>query len=75
MTDLVKRLRDESGITCLVVEHNVRAVMGLCDRIAVLNFGRKIAEGRPEEISRHPQVIEAYLGDQELQDWADRVVS
>ena len=69
MTALIKRLRDESGITCLVVEHNVKEVMGLCDRIVVLDFGSKIAEGLPGEIAGHPRVIEAYLGDEDISQW------
>lgn len=51
--------------TVILIEHNVRMVMGLCDRIAVFNFGKKIAEGTPEAIRRNPQVIEAYLGGEE----------
>lgn len=59
--DRLRELRD-SGIAVLLVEHNMRAVMGSCDRIIVLNHGRKIAEGSPEEIRRNEEVIEAYLG-------------
>jgi branched-chain amino acid transport system ATP-binding protein len=61
MMDLVRRVRD-SGITILLVEHDMQAVMGLCDRITVLNFGQLLTEGTPDEIRLHPDVIEAYLG-------------
>lgn len=62
MVALIKGLREQRGITCVVVEHNMRAMMGLCDRIAVLNFGEKIAEGKPKAIVENKAVIEAYLG-------------
>ncbi len=75
MSELIRTLKTEHGITCLVVEHNVKALMGLCDRIYVLNFGRRIAEGTPEEIARHPQVIKAYLGAEEDSDWAGRLTA
>jgi len=61
MMDLVRRVRDQ-GVTILLVEHDMQAVMGLCDRITVLNFGQLLTEGAPDEIRRHPDVIEAYLG-------------
>ena len=62
---LTERIRtlNQSGVTFLVVEHNMEFVMGLCDRIMVLHRGSKIAEGRPEEIRQNPAVLEAYLGD------------
>jgi len=55
-------LRQESGAAVLLVEHHVGMVMSLCERIVTLNFGRKIAEGTPQEIQAHPEVISAYLG-------------
>ena len=62
MLAMIRTLREERGITCIVVEHNMKAVMGLCDRIVTISYGRKIAEGTPREISANPAVIEAYLG-------------
>src|SRR5262245_37710025 len=58
---LVKAIRDR-GTTILLVEHNMKAVMGTCERIIVLNFGQKLAEGTPSEVSTSPDVIHAYLG-------------
>jgi branched-chain amino acid transport system ATP-binding protein len=62
MLAMIRTLRDKQGITCIIVEHNMKAVMGLCDRIVTISYGKKIAEGSPKEISCNPAVIEAYLG-------------
>lgn len=61
MMDLTRRVRD-SGITIVLVEHDMKAVMGLCDYLTVLNFGQLLAEGTPEQVRNNDSVIEAYLG-------------
>jgi ABC-type branched-subunit amino acid transport system ATPase component len=64
MIEMTKRIRDK-GTTIVLIEHNMRVAMALSDRIVVLNFGRKIAEGKPEEITTNETVLEAYLGREE----------
>ncbi|ODA66293.1 Lipopolysaccharide export system ATP-binding protein LptB [Methyloligella halotolerans] len=62
MAELVQRVRDEQGVTVVLIEHDMQAVMGLCDFITVMNFGTLLASGTPKEVRSNPQVIEAYLG-------------
>ena len=65
MLDIVRRIRDE-GVTILVIEHVMQAVMGISDRVIVLDYGIQIAEGEPRQVANNPRVVEAYLGDPKL---------
>jgi branched-chain amino acid transport system ATP-binding protein len=69
------RIRDEFGIGVLLIEHDMSVVMGISDHIVVLDYGRKIADGAPEQIKRDPNVVKAYLGETEEEELPPEVAA
>ena len=63
LMDMIRFVREHFGIAILLIEHDMKLVMGICERITVLNYGMMLAQGTPEEIQSNPEVIKAYLGD------------